>query len=257
MDILRKEINAFYQGQHLPDETLDYSLLDDCRSRIDAVVSVERDCRVITDAARDCCYIRGGDFAVLIGLSDSNDYHTVMDSGDEDEIYNRIHPEDLAEKRMLEYEFFKHVDARLDESKLSLRATSHLRIMDRTGRYIHVDNCTRILQLSPKGKVWLILCCYSVSPIQETFDGICPRIIDIRTGAIHRPELAERRTRILTDREKEILNLIREGKLSKQIADILHISIHTVNRHRQNILGKLSVGNSVEAVSAATLMRLL
>jgi DNA-binding CsgD family transcriptional regulator len=61
----------------------------------------------------------------------------------------------------------------------------------------------------------------------------------------------------LTDREKEILLLIKEGKLSKQIAEILGISIHTVNRHRQNILERLSVGNSVEALTAAISMRLL
>ena len=68
---------------------------------------------------------------------------------------------------------------------------------------------------------------------------------------------SDRRSHILTDREKEILLLIKEGKLSKQIADILEISIHTVNRHRQNILEKLSVGNSIEAVMAAESMRLI
>lgn len=69
--------------------------------------------------------------------------------------------------------------------------------------------------------------------------------------------LGERRHQVLNDREKEILRLIREGRSSKQIADALNISIHTVNRHRQNILEKLSVGNSHEAITAASAMRLL
>ena len=56
---------------------------------------------------------------------------------------------------------------------------------------------------------------------------------------------------------QEILHLIREGRSSKQIADVLDISIHTVNRHRHNILEKLSVGNSHEAITAASAMRLL
>lgn len=258
MDILRKELTAFYESQLLNDEWLDYSLLDDCKRRMAVVVGVERDCRVITDAACDCCYIWGGNFAGLIGLgTGGGDYYAEADSSDEDEIYNRIHPEDLVDKRMLEYEFFKYVDALPAGEKPHYEATSHLRIRDRRGQYVYVDNSTRVLRLSPGGKVWLILCCYALSPIQEPLSGIAPRIVDGCTGQVIELQLTERRAHILTEREKEILNLIREGQLSKQIAATLGISVHTVNRHRQNILEKLSVGNSIEAITAATLMNLL
>ena len=57
--------------------------------------------------------------------------------------------------------------------------------------------------------------------------------------------------------KKQILNLIRAGLLSKEIAAELCISVNTVSRHRQNILQKLSVGNSMEAVNAAIAMGLL
>ncbi|TQD39702.1 helix-turn-helix domain-containing protein [Haloflavibacter putidus] len=43
----------------------------------------------------------------------------------------------------------------------------------------------------------------------------------------------------LTLREKEILQFISEGKCSQKIADLLYISIHTVNNHRKNIIKKL------------------
>ena len=69
--------------------------------------------------------------------------------------------------------------------------------------------------------------------------------------------LYEERFNILSSREKEILLLIKKGLLRKEIADTLHISIHTVNTHRQNILQKLSVNNSMEAVQTATAMMLL
>jgi len=52
----------------------------------------------------------------------------------------------------------------------------------------------------------------------------------------------------LSKREKEILKLISDGKASKEIADDLYISVHTVNTHRQNILEKLNVKNSHEAI---------
>ena len=56
---------------------------------------------------------------------------------------------------------------------------------------------------------------------------------------------------ILSARETEILKLVAQGKLSKEIADILQISIATVNTHRQNILQHLNADNSMEAVSHA------
>lgn len=257
MDILRKELNLFYDSQRLSNESLDYSLLEACKYNMSVVVNVERDCRVITDSAQDHCYIWGGNFAKLIGLSDSDAYYMEMNSSDEDEIYNRIHPEDLVDKRILEYEFFKFADNLPVESKLNYKAICRLRIKDKSDKYIYIDNSTRVLKLSSNGKIWLILCCYNLSPNQETSHGISPRIVSSHTGEIIDLELSERRAHILTDREKEILNLIKEGKPSKQIADMLGISVHTVNRHRQNIIEKLSVGNSVEAIMAATLMRVL
>ncbi len=113
-----------------------------------------------------------------------------------------------------------------------------------------------MLRLSPRGKIWLILCCYKLSATQEETPGINPHIINTVTGEIADIQLSEQRSHLLTSREKEVLTLIRQGKPSKQIADILGISINTVNRHRQNILEKLSVGNSMEAVMAATAMKL-
>jgi len=46
---------------------------------------------------------------------------------------------------------------------------------------------------------------------------------------------------LLTCREMEVLQLIAEGKANKQIADELHISIKTVEKHRQNLMVKLSI----------------
>lgn len=257
MDVLRKELNAFYEGQHLALERLDYTELDKCKHSVRIAVDVENDCRVITDAAADFCYIYGGRVSKLIGLSDSDSYFNEMDSSDEDVIYNRIHPEDLVDKRMLEYEFFKHIDTLPVNRKLDYKATCRLRIKDAIGKYIYVNNSTRVQCLSPAGKVWLIMCCYDLASFQDAADGIEARIIDITTGVIKLLPLSDNRSKILTNREKEILNLIKEGKLSKQIADQLNISVHTVNRHRQNILEKLSVNNSVEAVAAASVMKLL
>ena len=51
---------------------------------------------------------------------------------------------------------------------------------------------------------------------------------------------------VLTPRELEVLKLIAEGHTSKEIAAMLVISIKTVDRHRQNLLGKLGMRDRVE-----------
>ena len=51
---------------------------------------------------------------------------------------------------------------------------------------------------------------------------------------------------VLTPRELEVLKLIAEAQTSKEIAELLFISIKTVERHRQNILDKLGMRDRVE-----------
>jgi DNA-binding NarL/FixJ family response regulator len=45
----------------------------------------------------------------------------------------------------------------------------------------------------------------------------------------------------LSAREEEVVKLIAEGRSSQEIADLLVISVKTVERHRANILAKLEV----------------
>ncbi|EFL20364.1 LuxR family DNA-binding response regulator [Streptomyces himastatinicus ATCC 53653] len=52
--------------------------------------------------------------------------------------------------------------------------------------------------------------------------------------------------RAITDREEEILKLVAEGHTSQQIADMLVISVKTVERHRANLLQKLGLKDRLE-----------
>jgi DNA-binding NarL/FixJ family response regulator len=53
--------------------------------------------------------------------------------------------------------------------------------------------------------------------------------------------LVRRRTDRLSPRESEVLQLIAEGKLNKQIAGELNLSIKTVEKHRQRLMNKLGI----------------
>jgi len=55
----------------------------------------------------------------------------------------------------------------------------------------------------------------------------------------------------LTDRQREILKLIIDGKANKEIADILHVSIKTVEFHRARLMNRLGVKTVAELTKVA------
>lgn len=55
----------------------------------------------------------------------------------------------------------------------------------------------------------------------------------------------------LTEREQQVLKMIAEGLMNKEIAEKLSISVRTVERHRENIMGKLNLHTRAELVRYA------
>lgn len=55
----------------------------------------------------------------------------------------------------------------------------------------------------------------------------------------------------LTNREREVAQLMAEGKSTKQIASALHVSTKTVETHRQQIMRKLKIHSMAELVKLA------
>ena len=56
---------------------------------------------------------------------------------------------------------------------------------------------------------------------------------------------------LLTGREREVLQLISEGKTNKEIARILVLSVNTVESHRKHVMEKLDLHNTAEIVRFA------
>lgn len=71
-------------------------------------------------------------------------------------------------------------------------------------------------------------------------------------GYLHRMTNSETGgTEILTAREREILQMIAEGRSTKQIALKLHISVKTVETHRRQIMSKLNIFSVAELTKYA------
>jgi len=61
----------------------------------------------------------------------------------------------------------------------------------------------------------------------------------------------------LTERERQVLQLIAEGQTGKEIAETLGISVHTGNRHRANLMEKLGIHSKVDLVKLALRLHLV
>jgi RNA polymerase sigma factor (sigma-70 family) len=62
---------------------------------------------------------------------------------------------------------------------------------------------------------------------------------------------------LLTAREKEVLQLLAEGKTNKEVAQLLDVSPYTVESHRTNLMQKLAIHNTAEIVLYAVRKRLV
>jgi two-component system, NarL family, response regulator NreC len=62
---------------------------------------------------------------------------------------------------------------------------------------------------------------------------------------------------LLTDREKEVFQLLAEGKSAKEIAGILNLSPYTVETHRTRIMQKLDLHSSVDLVLYAVRKKII
>lgn len=93
-----------------------------------------------------------------------------------------------------------------------------------------------------------------IDAIRELYDGgspMSPQIARKVVASFRRPNTQQMTPyeALLTQREKEVLSLLSTGRLYKQIAEELHISVETVKSHCHNIYEKLHVTTRGEAVN--------
>jgi DNA-binding NarL/FixJ family response regulator len=62
---------------------------------------------------------------------------------------------------------------------------------------------------------------------------------------------------LLTDREKEVLQLLAEGKSNKEVATLLNLSLYTVETHRSHLMQKLNLHNTAEIVLYAVRKKII
>ena len=91
-----------------------------------------------------------------------------------------------------------------------------------------------------------------IKAILEVYQGnkyVCEEIRNILSDQSLEEKQDSPSINTLTEREMQIINLIKQGFSSKEIAGNLEISLKTVEVHRHNILKKLKLKNSASLVN--------
>ena len=190
---------------------------------------------------------QAGSFAVFLSDKFGHYYYVTeyIEASQEIDIEKLVHPDDWEVVRRIDKKVWEFLNTLPEEEKLTYKYIYELRILER-GKYVRMIYQMRILAF--KEDNFLAMGIIDIAPEQSANTSVRFQIKNCLTDEIVPFAIESAADTLLTSREREVLALAKEGMFSKEISEKLNISIHTVNRHRQNILEKLQVDNMIEAV---------
>jgi DNA-binding CsgD family transcriptional regulator len=243
--------------QEFDAEALDYSLLDKHKPLLHQLANLGNSGISVFDLYKKEHIFYSPNFCNLLGY----DLKQIEELG-HDFIDAKIHPDDFLELTKNGISLLKLFFHFPKEEKLDYKLINEFRILNAENVYIRVIEQHQLLELDANGNIWLSLSIIDISPNQDVNIGMKAQILNFKTGEIIPFQKEEPKDKndigiALTKREIQILQMVKDGYLSKEISDQLSISLHTVNTHRQRVLEKLGANNSMEAVVFASKLGLL
>ena len=190
---------------------------------------------------------QAGSFAVFLSDRFGHYYYVTeyIEPPQELNIENLVHSDDLEVVRRIDKKVWEFLDTLPEEEKLAYKYIYEIRVLDR-GKYVRMIYQMRILAF--KDDNFLAMGMIDLAPEQSANTSVRFQIKNCLTDEVVPFAIESATDVLLTPREREVLALAKEGMFSKEISEKLNISVHTVNRHRQNILEKLQVDNMIEAI---------
>lgn len=243
-DITPEEL---WSRQLIDPRDVDYELWNRKREAIRQFACMSESCIFTVDVYKKRYDFASESFSRIFGY-DPQRIGSIRRQGDY--LEERIHPDDRRELTEYQIEHGQFIYSLPPAQRNDYRQIFQFRVLDANDHYVNATSRHQVVQTDRSGKAWIVMGIMEVAPDQLPAGHVRRALVNMRTGEILTSLLIPVEKR-LTGREKEILLLIREGLLSKEIADRLGLSINTVNNHRKNILTKLDVDNSIEAVNLA------
>ena len=251
MDKDFKPIEQLYLNQEF-DAAQSEQAVAECKMIARSYALAENAVVSMGDSRRGCSYCYFGGLADVLGITEEERVPEIP-SLYESFIFDRCHPDDLARRHADEVAFIHFLRTTQKPSEYRDNVLcNYLRVKDARGEYRLVKHRMFSLLTQANGSFVLNACVYTLA----TEDDHKTKFVNTLTGDV-RVLTNKDYENVLSVREREVLRLIDEGLLSKEIAERLCISTNTVNRHRQNILVKLQVDHAIEACRVARTMGIL
>lgn len=233
--------------QQISDLDVNYDLWNKKRESILKFSTMSQSCIFTVDVFKRRYDFASDNFSTIFGYNPAW-IKTIRKQGDL--LEERIHPDDRGQLLEYQIEHGQFIYSLPIEERNDYQQTFQYRMINARQQYINVISCQRVIQKDRNNKAWIIMGIMDIAPDQTLVEKVKRTVFNRKTGEILVPSLISA-GKHLTNREKEILLLIRQGLLSKEIAGQLNLSIYTVNNHRKNILEKLNVDNVIEAINLA------
>jgi DNA-binding CsgD family transcriptional regulator len=253
---MRNELNELIQAysqlldkQVFNPKDLDYHILDYHLPLLESIDVVDSGCISVFDLYQRKHVYYSPKYETMLG------WDSKRAEADMEYTNSLIHPEDLLQLFKAGIYYITLGFSLADKtSGRHYKSIFEYRVMGKEGKYVRVIEQQVPLEFDRSGNVWLALSLLDLSPDPDITAPFRGRLKNQLTGELFNfppQDDLSRVTTSLTSREKEILQLIARGLISKEIADKLYISVNTVNTHRQRIIEKLNVSNTYEAIRYA------
>lgn len=193
-------------------------------------------------------HIIAGGFARNLDIGDYEQENSIWES----KILSLMSQEEQEEKYIAELRFFHYLRHLPKSKRADYYLMSKLRFCFADGGIHDVLHRMYYIFDDNGEDLRYAICIYG--PLPFDFKGKSFAVNSVR--GIKEELTASGNDSILSRRERQILAMIDTGMKSAEIAGQLNISIHTVSRHRQEIIGKLQVKNTHEACRLAKSMDL-
>ena len=247
---LLRAYNQLLESRDFDVENLDYTIFDKQIPFLNQMAKVNNTGLTVFDLNKKEHIYASYNLEEIFGY----DMNQIEQLGN-DYFNSKVHPDDLLILTKRGTDLLRYFFTLPKEEIKKFKYQSEYRIQNHQCKYIRIIEQHQILEMDKAGNMWLSLSVVDVSPNQNNSDEVKSQLINIKTGEVQsildQSLSTDSSKKLLTEREAEILNLVKEGYLSKEISDNLSISVHTVNTHRQKILKKLSANTSIEAIEFA------
>jgi DNA-binding CsgD family transcriptional regulator len=242
-------LERFLKADIIPDTNLDPTLVETDHTEI--LWSLKFTEKLFPNAVVMLCNARhktmdyiSDNFTALLGYPCS-----FFKNISNEDYFSMIHPDDVGPVSSCFTEMVQATMGQRHDEIIEKRYVMHYRIKHAKGHYVYIEDEKLTLESRNRRQIGLTVMRDVTSSLN--FPGVKLEFFryDKNKSIKVNEYFPAKQNAKVTSREAEIIQLLKEGFKSQEIADRLSISIHTVKNHKKNLFKKVNARNSRELLN--------